>query len=235
MTSLCAWCMGTSSHIITDDFIVCRCTGTSSHIITADFKHMPGAVWVRASSGPSLRVGLGLHLFIKPGWQLTALSRMARESRCCASQLWCDWLWTGRCVHSGCLLWCVGIAGMGAVAADWGVAGATHGTGCITWVAGRCVGVAMFVVMCLSGLMASRWCLQMWSWAHWYCPPPMTWTMYDPWSAVQMTVAGSHSIWHHWEQIQSVWQTVGPSVRNLDGHGLLCSGRHAGLGSHSQQ
>ena len=29
-------------------------------------------------------------------------------------------------------------------------------------------------VMGASGLMASKWHSQMWSWAHWYCPLPMT-------------------------------------------------------------
>ena len=32
-TLIYAQCIGTSSHIITVDFIVCRCTGASSHII----------------------------------------------------------------------------------------------------------------------------------------------------------------------------------------------------------
>ena len=53
-------------------------------------------------------VGLGLHLFNKLGWWLTALSRMAGDSRCCASQLWCNWLCMVRCVHSRCLPWHVG-------------------------------------------------------------------------------------------------------------------------------
>ena len=69
---------------------------------------MLGAVWVRALSGPSSWVGLGLHLFNMPAWWLTVWSRTARDSRCCASQLRCYWLCMGRCVHSGCLPWCVG-------------------------------------------------------------------------------------------------------------------------------
>ena len=83
-------CTGFSSHIITVDFIVCGCMGTSSHIITVDFWHMPGVVWVRALSGPSLRASLGLHLFNKLRWWLTAPSGTVRDCRCCAVQLWCN-------------------------------------------------------------------------------------------------------------------------------------------------
>ena len=72
---------------------------------------MPGAVWVRVLPGPSSRGSLGLHFFNKPGWWLMVPSRMARESRCCASQLWCYWLCMGRHVHSGCLLQCAGYCG----------------------------------------------------------------------------------------------------------------------------
>ena len=149
---------------------------------------MPGAVQVRALLGSSLRVGPGLHLFNKPGSWLTVLSRMARDSRHCAGPLWCYWLCMGRCVHSGvfCRVW--------GITAGWGVAGATHSAGWTACVAGRCVGVAgaTLVVTCLSGLMASGWHSHMWLQACQYCPPPMTWTRYDPWSAVWMTVVGSH-------------------------------------------
>ena len=65
---------------------------------------MPGVFWVRALSGASLGVSLGLHIFNKPGWWLTAQSRMARDSRCCAGQLQCTQLCMTRCVHSRCFL-----------------------------------------------------------------------------------------------------------------------------------
>ena len=69
----------------------------------------------------------------------------------------------------------------------------THGAGLhnlgARWVCG--VAGTTFVVMYLLGLTASR-CSCMWLQAHRHCPLPMTWTMYNPWSAAWMTVAGSH-------------------------------------------
>ena len=69
---------------------------------------MPGPVWVRALLDPASRGSPGLHLFNKLGWWLTALSRTARDNRCCAGQLWCNRLCMVRHVHSGCLPWCAG-------------------------------------------------------------------------------------------------------------------------------
>ena len=68
-----------------------------------------------------------------------------------------DCAWGGMCTLGVfCSVW--------GIAAGWGVVGATHGPGCTAWVAGGCVGVAraIFVVTCLSGLMASGWCSCMW-------------------------------------------------------------------------
>ena len=108
LTSLCvaAWgCPVTSSQLTS------LCVGAWGHPVTSPqltSLWMPWVVQVRASSGLSLRVGLGLHLFNKLEWWLSVPSRTVRDSRCCASQLQCNWLCMGRHVHSGCLPWCVG-------------------------------------------------------------------------------------------------------------------------------
>ena len=62
-------------------------------------------------------------------------------------------------------------------AAGVGVAGATAG-GLTAWVAGAGADVvgATSPMADVSGLTASGRCSLRSLWAHWYCPPPMTWT-----------------------------------------------------------
>ena len=60
--------------------------------------------------------------------------------------------------------------------------------------------------------------------------------MYDPWSAAWMMVAWSH---RYLASLRTDTvcpaKTAGPFVGTLDGHGLMHSGRHAGLDGHTQQ
>ena len=89
----------------------------------------------------------------------------------------------GRALHGVC-----------SVAAGVGVVGETAVDSLTARVAGPDAEAAgatspMFDV---SGLTASRWCSQMWSWTSQYYPPPMTWTRYETLLTLQIMVAGSH-------------------------------------------
>ena len=192
------------SHIITVDFIVCGCTGDiqSHHHSWLHCVQVHGDIqshchgWLLAYAGGNLSQGIirsfiegqarSWHFFNKLGWWLTVPGRMARDSSCCAGQLQCYWL----CMGEACAQWVSSSVCRVLQLAE--VLQVQHMV--LVALPGWQVGVAgaMFVVTCLSGLMASGWCSCMWSWTHQYRPLPMTWTMYDPWSAAWMTVAGSH-------------------------------------------
>ena len=188
LTSLCA---GGWGHPVTLSWLASLCVGAQGHPVTLSWLtssicqgqsrsghyqvHHQGLVKAYISS-----ISWDGGLLFQTEWQGTAGAVAVGFGVT-------DCAWGGMCtVGVICSVW--------GIAAGWGVAGATHGAGCTAFVAGGCVGAAgaTFVVMCLSSLMASGWCSCMWSQACQYCPPLMTWTMYNPWSAVQMTVAGSH-------------------------------------------
>ena len=133
---------------------------------------------------------------------------------CGALLTWPDWwgaisvLPVGGCtsVVTGVFHW-VRVTAVGLrAAACLGVVGATGGCtagavgACCSCTASEVDGVVIFcpatlTLWCVSGLTASGWCSQMWSCAHLYSAPPMTLTMYEPWSAARTIVAGSHSVW----------------------------------------
>ena len=130
----------------------------------------------------------GSHLK-KPRCGLPDLGWSAKNSRCCASLLWCTFsgwpLWSlwgvhykwwfpwGIC-HCSCRAAVVGLVvarttGAVAGAACAGLTGCNLGEG--SGVAGT-----TSVSLDVSGLTASRWHSWVWSWACLYCPPSITCT-----------------------------------------------------------
>ena len=137
----------------------------------------------------------------------------------------------GICVHSGeCTvggaLYGVYIVATGAA----GVVGATAVNGLATWVAGADADAtgATSPLLDVSGLTASGWHSQMWSWAHLYwCRPCKShyWLCGWWWQ-------GATGPWCHWEHIQFGQWRMGVSFSSFTGHGTLHSGWHIGWDGH---
>ena len=156
--------------------IVCRCTCSSCHIVADDIYicsiRCCGALLTRTDQRGATSV------LPVDGWT-SVVTGVFRWVRVAAVGLW--------------------------AAACLGVAGATDGCtvgavgACCSCTASEVDGVvtgcpATSTLGCVSGLTASGWHSRMWSRAHLYSVPPMTLTMYEPWSAARTTVAGSHSV-----------------------------------------
>ena len=111
--------------------------------------------------------------------------------------LWVDWCRTAGAVPTslggapvdGICIYCGectadialhGVCSVAAGAAGVGDVGATAVGSITAWVEGADVDAAGATspMLDVSGLIASKWHSQMWSQAHLYCPPPMTWTRY---------------------------------------------------------
>ena len=102
----------------------------------------------------------------------------------------------GKCTTGGALH---GACSVAAGVATVGVVGVTAVGSLSAWVAGADVDAAgaTLPILDVSGLTASRWCSQMWSWAHLYYPPLKTWTRYKPLLALWIMVVGAIGSWHH--------------------------------------
>ena len=109
---------------------------------------------------------------------------------------------------------CLGVAGVtdGCTA---GAVGACCTASEVDWVVTGCPATSTLVYV--SGLTASGWHSWIWSHVHLYSAPPMTLTMYEPWSAAHTTPAGSHIVLSLLQK-EIVLHRVGLSCSNLYGH-----------------
>ena len=125
------------------------------------------------------------HLLKKPGQGLPDSGGSVSGSGCCTSHLcgtssgWSSAEHLQISLECSMVVLAVGTAGcgLGVAGATGAVAGAA-GAGLTGNNPGEDSGVAgaMSVLTGMSGLTASGWWSWMWSCAHWYWPPPMTWT-----------------------------------------------------------
>ena len=136
----------------------------------------------------------GSHLLKKPGWGFPDSGWSGSGNGCCAGHL-CGTS-SGWFLQNNCSWWfplSIGLVAVGAAGCSFGIAGATGAVpgAAVTGLTGN---NPFEVLVSASGLTASGWCSQMWSHAHLYWPPPMTWTKYEPCLAWWITVAGSQRV-----------------------------------------